>query len=110
MVDSCKILPGCEGRSPPAWKHWDEIWTFQLPRAVMLETSDLQIQKLLRHHLLLVVTLGVHWKGPVLLFLLTQYFCCTQVIPVEPSLALYSEARAQSLLQSLQKLGLEIRK
>lgn len=76
----------------------------------MLETPDLQIQKLLRHHVLLVVTLGVHWKGPVLLFLLTQYSCCTQVIPAEPSLALYSGARAQLLLQSLQKLGLEIRK
>lgn len=37
-------------------------------------------------------------------------FLLHTVIPVEPNLALYSGARAQLLLQSLQKLGLEIRK
>lgn len=38
----------------------------------MLETPGLQ--DLLRP-LVLVVTLRVHWKGPVLLFLMTRCFC-----------------------------------
>lgn len=40
----------------------------------------------------------------------TVFLLPAWIVPVEPSLDLYSGARAQRLLQSLQELGLEIRK
>lgn len=73
----------------------------------MLERPGLQVQKLPRH-LVPVVTPGAHWERLVLLFLV--FLLCARVVPVEPSLDLYPGARAWRLLQSLQELGLEIRK
>lgn len=70
----------------------------------MLETPGRQVQKLLRHRVL-VVTLGVSRNGPVLLFLVTRCVCCVLATLTEPSLDLYPGACAWWLLQSLQELG-----